>query len=179
MPEAAPLPVFWLGDESSFHGIPMDVTQLLDELALAPHIKVIVPRLPERLFGTQRQPTRDCLLNGLESPREHSLFRFAHKQVHMFRHYDIAGDEETVLTAGLLQRPLEETPAGRCAELRLAAITTEGDVMQISGLLEPFQSPRHDEESTALQLNFVTQNPALAELGTGHPREFGLAIVLS
>ena len=62
MAEAAPLPVLWFFHQSALNGIAMDITKLLDKLAVAPNVEIVIPRLPERIFRPQRQPARDALL---------------------------------------------------------------------------------------------------------------------
>src|SRR5438445_7027815 len=77
--ETRPWPVFRTVDESPCHGIAMNVAQLLGELALAPHVEVVVARLPEGLRGAQRQLARDRLLQRLQGLCEAALFRFAYQ----------------------------------------------------------------------------------------------------
>jgi hypothetical protein len=48
MPVAAPLPVFWVDDQSALHWIPVQVAQLHRELVVIPHIAIVVSGLPER-----------------------------------------------------------------------------------------------------------------------------------
>ena len=84
--------------------------------------------------------------------------------MHVLGHDHIATNEKLVLLANALQRLLEDAPASRCTQLRLPAIATEGDEVQIAGLLESFESPRHAWE--------CSKTPALAELGRG-TRFFG------
>src|SRR5579863_3427660 len=48
--EAAPGPVFWLVHQSTGHRVAMNIAQLLHEFLLAPHIEVVIPRLPERIL---------------------------------------------------------------------------------------------------------------------------------
>ena len=84
--------------------------------------------------------------------------------MHVLGHDHIAANEQLVLLADALERLLEDATASRIAELRLPAITTEGDEVQIAGLLESFESPRHARE--------CNKTPALAKLGRG-TRSFG------
>jgi len=86
----------------------MNVAELLGELALAPHVEVVVARLPERLRGAQRQSARDRLLERLQRLCEPPLFRFAHQQVDVLGHDDEAIDEQSVFVAHCLQRLDEE-----------------------------------------------------------------------
>jgi hypothetical protein len=77
--------------------------------------------------------------------------------MHVLGHDDIAANEEPILLANALERLLEDATARRVAELRPPAITTEGDEVQIAGLLEAFESPGHARE--------CNKTPALAKLG--------------
>ena len=54
------------------------------------------------------------------------LLRFAHQQVHMFRHHQVAGHKETVLAADLFQRSLNHLASHARSQLHLPAIATEG-----------------------------------------------------
>src|SRR4029077_14874273 len=45
--KAAPFPVVWPRDQHPLHWIPMNIAQLLQELALAPDIEIVVASLPE------------------------------------------------------------------------------------------------------------------------------------
>src|SRR5208282_5605915 len=47
--ETAPPPLLRALHQSPFHRIPVDVTQLLDVLARAPHIEIVEALLPNRL----------------------------------------------------------------------------------------------------------------------------------
>ena len=47
MTGAAPLPVFRVLAQSTFHRVAMDVAQLFDALVLAPYVEVVVAGLPE------------------------------------------------------------------------------------------------------------------------------------
>src|ERR1017187_8296581 len=49
--EAAPLPILRLRDQPALYGIAVNVTKFLHELAFAPHVEIVVPLQPERLFG--------------------------------------------------------------------------------------------------------------------------------
>ena len=117
----------------------MNVAQLFGEFALAPHVKVVITRLPERLRGAQRQSARDRLLERLQRLCEPHLFRFAHQQVDVLGHDDEAIDEQSVFVAHCLQRSDEEVPRCGRAEFCLTVIAAEGEVVQLTGLLEVLQ----------------------------------------
>jgi hypothetical protein len=90
-PKAAPGPLFRRLYQSTRHRIAMHVPQLLDPLALAPHLKVVEPPLPDmlRLWTKQcplsrlppsphstQHPARKSLLDGLHHLRRIALLRF-------------------------------------------------------------------------------------------------------
>ena len=53
--KAAPFPILWPLDQSSFHRIAMDVAQLIDAFRFGPYRKIVVADLPElrERFGAQ------------------------------------------------------------------------------------------------------------------------------
>jgi hypothetical protein len=70
--KAAPLPFCRFFDQSAFDRIAMQVEQLLHELALTPHVAIIIALLPERtriyrtgstaqLFGEQQLQVVNCI----------------------------------------------------------------------------------------------------------------------
>src|SRR5208337_3701839 len=88
--KAAPPPVFGMRHQSTLHRIAMKVTQLLDELLLAPHIEIVVTSLPERIRSPQRQSPRDALLQRLHGLSQRALLRLVHQDVNVFGHDDVS-----------------------------------------------------------------------------------------
>jgi hypothetical protein len=64
--------------------------------------------------------------------------------MNMLGHYHVASDEPPVPAPHPLQRLLEDPARRRCGQKRLAAITTEGDEMQITTLLITLEPVRHE-----------------------------------
>ena len=84
------------------------------------------------------------LLQRLQGTRQGAALRLTDQQMNMLRHDDISGDVEAVLAACLLQRELETSLGMWRSQEWLPAITTEGHEVQVSSLLIPLQSPRHE-----------------------------------
>ena len=96
--KAAPLPILRLRHQPALYGIPVDITQLLHEHALAPHIEIVVAGLPEGIFSTQPLSARDRLLQRLHSERQSGALWLVNEHVHhVFRHYHVAIDQHAVL----------------------------------------------------------------------------------
>jgi len=86
----------------------MDVAQLLDPLGFAPHVEIVVARLPERRAFGAPQLLRGDLLQHLQRDRQPPAFGFADQQVDVFGHDHISGDEESIPSPHPLQRLLED-----------------------------------------------------------------------
>src|SRR5271157_222292 len=140
----------------------MNVAQLLDPLARAPHIEVIETLLPDRGRDTSRQRrlcqrplapalvhlTREALLDHLHHNRGVALLRLTHQQVEVFGHDHVAVDYKLVLLPRLFQYPQKQIAAPSAAQLRLAAIATAGDEVQVMAAVEALQSRGHDRRIT-------------------------------
>jgi hypothetical protein len=63
----------------------------------------------------------------------------------MLGHDDVANHIEPVPTAGLLEGFEEDVALLRCVQKRCALVATEGEEVQVSGLLRSLQSPRHGQ----------------------------------
>src|SRR5206468_7183844 len=74
--KAAPRPILRFLHESSFHGIAMDVAQLLNAFGLAPNIEIVIPRLPEYASFRPAQLVRHDLFEHLQRDRELGSFWF-------------------------------------------------------------------------------------------------------
>jgi hypothetical protein len=79
VPETRPRPMLRAIHESAGHGIAMNVTKFLGKFARAPHVEIVVARLPKRLRGPQRQSPRYLLLQRLQSLCQLALFWFAYQ----------------------------------------------------------------------------------------------------
>src|SRR5206468_12911738 len=96
MPETAPRPILWTLDQSSFHGITVHISQLLDSLVITPDIEIIIAGQPERTpFGRMECVSR-VLLQHLQHPRQHAAFWFANQEVNVLGHDHIAADGEAI-----------------------------------------------------------------------------------
>ena|ERR1035441_656261 len=58
-------------------------------------------------------------------------------------HDDVSRDVETIPAAHLFQSLLEDATSLRAREQRCAAVTTKGDEVEVSGLLEAMESAGH------------------------------------
>jgi hypothetical protein len=110
--EAAPRPILRVLDQTSFHGIAVDVAQFFYSLLLAPHVEIVVSGLPERTAFGWTELVRRVLLEHLQRYREGMAFRFADQQVDVFGHDHVAADEESVPTAHAFEGLFEDI-AGR------------------------------------------------------------------
>jgi len=75
------------------------------------------------------------LFQLLQDYRKWGCARFAYQQMHMFGHDDISSDDEAVAMPHLFQFLLEYAVAGSRFEQRLSAITTEGDEVEVAGVV--------------------------------------------
>src|SRR6266542_829412 len=112
--KAAPRPVLRLGAQPACHRVAVNVAQLLDPLAFAPHIKVVIALLPERLAG-RCQSAGNGLLDRLDYLPKLAAFGLADQQMHMFRHDYVACNKEIPSAARLLQSSLREVAGMRTA----------------------------------------------------------------
>ena len=77
MAEAAPRPILGALDQGSFHGIAVDVAQLLDSLVVGPHVEIVVAGLPERAAFRWSELVGCVLLEHLQRFRESAALWFA------------------------------------------------------------------------------------------------------
>jgi len=127
VPVAAPLPAFRILHQASPHRIPVDVPQLLYPLLLAPHVEVIVARLPEVPADLHSSPCHG-LLHRLHCHRQRFPLRLSHQQMHVFRHYHITDYPEAVATTSRFQRVRKQC-AGRRVEQLHSPVATTGYVV--------------------------------------------------
>src|SRR5579864_4174975 len=146
MKKTAPLPILWVLHQSASHRIAMYVTQLLNPLTLAPHIEVVIPRLPKRTTLRKPQLSRDILLQHLQHNRQLSPLRFTDQKMNMLWHDHITVDIELIPASRLLQRALEFITRRRGSQQRLSVVAAECDEMQTPCFLKPLQSPRHAQK---------------------------------
>jgi hypothetical protein len=108
------------------------VFQLLHMLALCEDVEVIIARLPEGPFAAMNRNRKlqrlDCL--GQDSP-----LRFTDQQMHMFRHHDIAENTKVIPDTNRFQGTFKEVTSLLRIKMRLPSIATEGDKVEVSGVL--------------------------------------------
>jgi len=69
----------------------------------------------------------------------------------MLRHDHVAGDEETVALAGLFQGAFKDLARLGVDQARLSAVTTEGDEVEVAGLVKALQSPGQGRKCTLVR----------------------------
>jgi hypothetical protein len=145
MPETAPHPLLGTLHQPPLDRIAVQVAQLLDQLALTPHIEVIIALLPERAASGKRpQLTPHVLLEHLNRQRQLAPLGLADQQVHVLGHDHVSAHVEPVPLPNPLQRPFEDPTRLRRSQQGSAMVATEGDEVQKARLLKPLQSPGHD-----------------------------------
>jgi hypothetical protein len=110
MQKTAPLPIFRPLAQSSSHRILMNVVQLFHELLIIANIEIVVSLLPEML-GVSDQTPSHSLFERLQGARQSIEFRFAYKQVNVFRHYDVRVDAKAEAQAHSLKCVLKSSAA--------------------------------------------------------------------
>jgi hypothetical protein len=123
----------------------VDVAKLLDPFALAEDIEVIIARLPEGFAISAAKSSRDPLLHRLQCGCERSTLGVAQQKMHMLRHDYITAYEESILAPSPLQRLLTNGAGEGCIQPWESSVTTERDKVEMTGLLESFQSAGHVE----------------------------------
>jgi hypothetical protein len=136
--EARPRPVVWLCHQSAGHGIEVHVLELLNEFALGVDVEIVVTRLPERsilsLHGNRQ-------LESLKRFRQSNFLWLTDEQMDVHWHYNVSAHEELIADAHDFERVFEEVSCDCGSKIGSAAITTEGDEMEVARLLvsdEPF-----------------------------------------
>jgi hypothetical protein len=61
----------------------MDITKFFHKLPLTPNVEVVIPLLPKRIRGPQRQPSRNPLLQGLHDLNQRADFRLTYQKVYV------------------------------------------------------------------------------------------------
>src|SRR5271157_4194029 len=170
MAKAAPRPIFRFLDQPALYGIAVNVAQLLDALALSPHVEIVIAGLPEVLEVTN-QPSRNRLFDGLHRAGQRSVFRFADQQMHVLGHDHIADYIEVVASPALFQRDFKQMHRAGARQQRLTLVATEGDEVKVSSFLITLQSARHTMRIAGLRKLSVMDDtcgrdgPALAKTG--------------
>src|SRR5580698_5933430 len=114
----------------------MHVAEFFDSLVLGADVEVIISRQPK---GSLLRLLGDGCFQRLNSAVERSSLRFGYQEMNVLRHDDIAEDKEDIPSANLLQSVLEKLTRGWAGEIGLARMTTEGEEMEVSALLESFE----------------------------------------
>src|SRR6266566_4546362 len=124
----------------------MHIAQLLDALAITPHVEIIKSPLPH-MFGyfaeqcplpsysplahlSQHSP-REPLRQRLHHLRRITFLWFADQQMHMFRHNDVTNHYDNIALAHLLQNFEQQVAATSAGEPVLAVIATASDEMEM------------------------------------------------
>ena len=160
MSKTAPLPVLRVHNEAALDRVVVHIPEFLGPLVGTPDVEVVVANLPEgmvvRPFPYLLQRTRKSgageqlvgadLLEHLQSRCQRASLRLADEKMHVLRHDNVSSDEESVPYAGALQSEFENTARGWSAEKRSPAVTTEGDEVEMTGLMVASESPGHRRE---------------------------------
>jgi len=128
----------------------MQIPEFLNSLAIAPHIEVIVARVPKVAGTLRRQFIGDDLLQHLDYYCQAAPFWFAHQQMNMFRHYHVSDHQKAVPAAHSFEGVFKSIARFRSSQQRRSPIATEGDEVQITGLLKSHKPMRHARECTAV-----------------------------
>jgi hypothetical protein len=128
----------------------MYVFQFLSHFLAAPHVEVVEASLPERPFfrcgrckgqrqlpryslpSSSAQRPRNLLFEHLQHFRWRAFPRFAHQQVHMFRHHHITDQPKTVTGAYFVKDSHESVAHTPRPQMWMAPVTTESNKMQVA-----------------------------------------------
>jgi hypothetical protein len=118
--------------ETPSDGVLVDVVEFLGSLVFCLDVEVVVAVFPDLGFGAR---SREALLDDLHDGGEELVLRFRDEEMDVVRHDDIAVDLELVFCAGLFE-DFEEGVSGLwSSEDGAVTETTEGDEVEVSGLL--------------------------------------------
>jgi hypothetical protein len=143
MAETAPRPFFRTLHQPSSHRIEMDVAQLFRLLGIAPHVEIVVTRLPERTSFGPPESLRHVLFQHLDRDRKLCSLRLRQQQMNMFKHDDISGDVKAVPFSYVFQGFLKGGSGVWRAQTRCTLIAAKRDEMQTTRLLVSFEAPWH------------------------------------
>ena len=133
----------------------MDVTNLLRELRIVANIEIVITFLPEMLggcptqaffwleWGSSDQSPRNALLERFHGIGERAALRLADEQVNMFGHDNVGVNVDPEAPPHSFERELEDSLGMVVTQQRLPVIAGESHEVTVSGLLQPFQSPRY------------------------------------
>ena len=144
MPEARPCPIFRFFNQAPRHRVAVHIPQLLDALLFAPHVKILIPPLPEPNLPALLQLARCLLLQHLNRNRQRRPVWLPDQQVNVLRHQDIPGHHEAIPSAHCLKFTFEDAVGSLTRQQRQPAITTEGQKVKTSALLVAHKL-RHNE----------------------------------
>jgi len=120
----------------------MDVAEFLKPFGFGMNVEVVISHKPEwpliRSLGDGCLQCQDCAV-------EHCSLGFGNQQMHMFGHHHVAENVKDVASAYRFEGGLEQVTGSRAGKIRKPTVTTEGEEMKSSLLLEPFKSGRHSE----------------------------------
>ena len=91
MVEAAPAVIAWSGNQSTLHGIAVDVADHLGAVMLPANAAVEIRWLPE-LFMMTSQFARSHLLQRLKELRQENRWRLVDEQMQMLGHQNVGVD---------------------------------------------------------------------------------------
>lgn len=139
--KAAPRPLLRGFDQTALHRVAMHVAQFLNALALGVDVEIVIAALPERFAVAQM--TGDGLFECLHRFCERFRLRFGHEEMDVLRHDDITEYVEFVMFACLFEGAFAAIAGSRSTEAGLATVTTEGEEVQVAGVLKAMEAPRH------------------------------------
>src|SRR5580658_3292143 len=149
------------------HWIRVHIVQFFFLLFRTPHVEVIKSLLPEapqaaRLVRERQRQLpfaaapflsahrlRHPLLQHLHYFGRRPFLRFAHQQMHVFRHQDIAYEQESVSFPHLSHHLHKKISRSNGPQVRPPFVTTEGNEMQIAFSVMSSQISRHEKKRTA------------------------------
>ncbi len=84
------------------------------------------------------------MFEDLEEGGESACWGFVGEEMDVLGHEDVGGDAEALLLASLFEDLLEGVFCGGSLEEGLSVVTTEGDEVELVGLLEAFEARWHE-----------------------------------
>src|SRR5271157_1448208 len=139
MAKTAPRPMFRFCDQPALHRIAVNVAQLLDALALRPHVEIVIASLPE-VCPVTNQTAGNRLLDGLHGAGQRSVLRLADQQMHVLGHDHVTDEIEVVSPSALFQRDFKQMHRTWTCQQRLTLVATEGDEVKLACFLIALQS---------------------------------------
>jgi hypothetical protein len=133
--EAGPGVVFGFCGKAGGDWVAVHVPELLDALLGGEDVEVLVAGKPK---GRLRRAARDFALDGGDGFGEDFAGRFGEKKVDVFGHDDVADDVEGILFSPGFEHGFEEGFGFGGVEVGVTVLATEGDEMEVAGLLATF-----------------------------------------